>query len=249
LSVKHGVCFAGLIGKLFPKKYNRMVYLLNLKSVKVPADIKKSYLEICTEFKLLPEYIMESDIKGNRYVIKLEDDLPRSLLYIYLTVIRFIQESAPFVKNFVTLVDEYKMSPYLAWLLGSQITIKNSWHNFIPYSVTYGARKTDILNGTRTRYSPAYAWALKMLVTNASKLGGPTICVEHKSKSYLGHGFNACDRVKEIAGKIADNPYNKDSKCFSAKGLLNRKINDAVDKSSSHKEFMEKLHNIKHIKD
>jgi len=132
-------------------KYNRLIYILKSKrkpavSNTIPSlNIRKSYVDLCIKYKTLPSYIELSNIKLNKYVIKLDDkNLTPSLLYIYLCSLRMIQECPLFVKNMVNLVHKHNISFYLAWGISSKLSTSNTAHNLAYFGSSGGITSNNL---------------------------------------------------------------------------------------------------------
>jgi len=146
ISSHRGVCFTGLLRNISKTK-NRLVYILNKsRSPQVSEDEKIRWLDICVKAKALPDYIRNSDIKRDRYVIKLDSPLSPSLLYIYITCLRWIQECPEFVKNMLILIDKYRINFYTAWLVASCFSVSNTWHNIVPHGCCYRGGLASIID-------------------------------------------------------------------------------------------------------
>lgn len=182
---KYGVCFASLLREVSDAKgeVNRLVYVLNKsRQPQLLENEKIRWLNMCVKAKALPDYIKSSDIRGGRYVIRLDDQLPPSLLYIYLTCIRWIQECPEFIKNMLILVDKYNMSFYLAWLVSSCFSINNTWHNIVPYGYCYRGGLESIINNDKINLTTARGF--KNFLSNPTKHDKRS-CMKSADRSFL----------------------------------------------------------------
>jgi len=233
VAATRSICFASLPKQIYKGRKNRLVYYLTSEADEVPNPTLKKYLNYCVKYKLLPRYVLESDVKNHRYVIKLHEKLNNGMLYVYLSTIRFIQESPAFVKNIITLVDKYKMNFYFAWLVASKLNIRNSWHNFIPYNGRYGdGDGAEILSDANYKYNPKYAIALKEFVLNKGK-SRPISCFDNAS-------FKVCDTIQDMAGGTSNKHYYK-----TAVELLDERLNVLMDVETSADSFSEKIKSLK----
>lgn len=146
------ICFAGLLGELksdAKKKnnVNRIMYFIQDKSYKDKLDDqeKVDWVTIARRGNILPNYVTEEMVLEGNPVIKLTDISP-SLLYVYLSALRVVQENQSFVRAMLYLVAVYRMNFSAAWALASRLVITNSWHNIIELGRRYGQKNTDDIN-------------------------------------------------------------------------------------------------------
>jgi hypothetical protein len=158
---KISACFSEVPYALKGKKdtYNRLLYIFGETHNYMECtayDKRIIWINESIKNHTLPEYILESDIKNNKYVIQLDEDkLSPSLLYIYLTTLRVMDEDPGFVENMLVLINNYQISYYLAWILASKISHGNSNHNLIPISRNGGITETNVnkVSGLNIRYA------------------------------------------------------------------------------------------------
>jgi len=148
----NSVCFASLLGEI--KQYkkanqeiNRIIYFIRDGSYKDKLDDqeKLDWITIAKQNWILPEYVTNEMVLSGRPVIKLVDISP-SLLYVYLSALRVIQENQSFVRAMLYLVAVYRMNFSAAWALASRLVITNSWHNIIELGRSYGQKSTNDIN-------------------------------------------------------------------------------------------------------
>lgn len=129
------VCFAHLYREITDKyktiQPNRIAY----KFYRNPNLLKKenclSYLKLCKEHKLLPEYVdLVKVLKLNRLHLSLEHHT-RNHIYIYLSVVRHMQSDPGFVGAVLELVKD-GIDPFVAIAVGCSIAMSNSNHHFMP---------------------------------------------------------------------------------------------------------------------
>lgn len=244
---KNEICFGSLLVEIGKAKTDRFVYILKKsREPQLSTNEKVKWLDICLKVGALPEYIKSSDIKTDRYVIKLDDSLPPSLLYIYLTCIRWIQECPEFVKNMIILTDKYKINFHLAWLISSLFSVRNSYHNIVPYGYTYGKGLDLIIVNSKINVS--IARGLRNFLEN------PTKYDERKcTKIAMNlHGFLAAENIRK-ASDVEEGPLNinRNQYKFNSDFLiainktLNPKLNKAIESES--KEDLLELFNQKII--
>jgi hypothetical protein len=214
------VCFSGLLSVIRrnKNKIDRMVYTLVNENIKLlSANEIERWIDLCIEARALPDYIKkESDVKHNRYIIKLEPRLTPSVLYIHLTCLRFIQEVPIFVHNILQLIDKYNMNFYLAWLVSSRMSIHNSWHNIVPYTIDYGSSISKILDGKKNIFNVFLARGLKNLLLNPSKFDDRSIY--EGPSSFLASNTIIKASPKTVAG------------CkFNIKHITNKRLNRSID--------------------
>lgn len=112
---------------------NRVYYLLNPNSNGRPKPTlteKYAWLRLCKEHKLLPEYVAPTTVRKG-YVVFDISNIPPSLLYVYLNMMRVIVEYPAFVKSMVYLVNKLKMNFFAAFIYASRLFITNNGHHII----------------------------------------------------------------------------------------------------------------------
>jgi len=148
----NSICFASLLSEI--KQYkktgqdiNRIMYFIQDRSYKDKLDEqeKTDWITIAKQSGVLPEYVTNEMVLSGRPVIKLVDINP-SLLYVYLSALRVIQENQSFVRAMLYLVAVYRMNFSAAWALSSRLVITNSWHNIIELGRSYGQKSTNDIN-------------------------------------------------------------------------------------------------------
>lgn len=144
----NGVCFASLIRDVQKLKIvNRVMYFIQDGDYKNKLDDqeKADWVTIAKHGWVLPGYVTEDDVLSGTPVIKLVDVNP-SLLYIYLSSLRVIQENPSFVRAMLYLVAVYRMNFCAAWVLASRLVITNSWHNIVEIGRYYCQKNEDDIN-------------------------------------------------------------------------------------------------------
>jgi len=189
--IKHGstICFAGLLGELKRNKgkINRLVYILAPKSSELTKDETVKWLNMCIKAKALPNYIKkESDVAGNRYVLKIDPSLRLSVMFIYLTCIRWLQEAPIFVRNMLKLVGKYNMNFYISWLVASRMSMGNTWHNIVIYGSEYGQSINGVL--TKCELDIAIACGIRNLLAAPKEFDKYVV-------GRIGNGFNATGNI------------------------------------------------------
>lgn len=138
-----GICFVSLrqsMGIKDGKVPNRVMYfILNAEGKHVLSPEERvNWIKLGAENGTLPEYILEEDPKDDRFVVKLEGISP-SLLYVYLSTLRNIQENTQFVRTALTLINIYKMNYVAAFVAASKYNLRNSWHSIVGIGKDYGS--------------------------------------------------------------------------------------------------------------
>jgi len=144
----NGVCFADLIFEIQNcKAVNRVMYFIQDVNYKDKLDDqeKADWVMIAKRELVLPDYVTTDAVLSSTPVIKLVDINP-SLLYIYLSSLRVIQENPSFVKAMLYLVAVYRMNFCAAWAVASKLIITNAWHNIIDIGRSYGQKNPDDVN-------------------------------------------------------------------------------------------------------
>jgi hypothetical protein len=146
------ICFAGLLEDIKDHsknkdKINRIMYCIQDESYKDKLDDQEivDWITIAKQGHVLPNYVNEEMVLKKIPVIKLIDISP-SLLYIYLSALRVIQENQSFVRAMLYLVAVYRINFSAAWALASRLVIANSWHNIVELGRKYGQKNEDDVN-------------------------------------------------------------------------------------------------------
>jgi hypothetical protein len=169
LKIKH-VCFAGLTSYL-KRGVNRIAYEIRQRSIGIELsdDDMHRFLTISKRNNAIPKYVDVGKVVNSKmYVLKVDDNLPNDLLYVYLTVARSLEEEAYFVKNMLVLCEKYKMPYALAWTVGSRLSVCNNNHNFIRACRNYGDQSSLLIDINLREAS-----ALSIYLRNRIKLQGP----------------------------------------------------------------------------
>lgn len=165
----NNVCFAGLIGELKNnKEVNRILYEgQEVGDDKLDATERLYWIRLCKQNQFLPDYVDEAWAEHRRYVLRLNDkELNPSLLYVYLTCFRSLQEDPGFIRAMLYLVPCYQMDFCAAWCLASALTITNNWHNIVEIGRRYGDRGDNVNNIT---IPISYAIGLKRYIRDPHK--------------------------------------------------------------------------------
>lgn len=112
---------------------NRIYYKMNFKtagSPKLKRSERYTWLELCKQYNLLPNYVIPSTVITGKVVFDM-NYIPPSLLYTYLTMMRAIVEYPAFVRAVVYLVNKLKMNFYAAFIYASKYYISNFGHHII----------------------------------------------------------------------------------------------------------------------
>ncbi len=252
VEANHTACFSGIPYAIKEKKdLNRLLYIFDAtrNAMKVTSyEDRLKWIDIAIANNALPKYIKNSDIIENRYLFKLDDkNLTPSLLYIYLTTIRVMNEEPGFVRNMITLIEKYKMDYSLAWVFASKISHTNSGHNIIPISRN-GAivpSNVDDVKGVQLRY----AMALKGYLSNPRKYDTRSIYKPRTGGETWYNIYNIIQAgIKEYHLKpIVEYEYSKHNDCnvpasFLLSDLVVRLMNstDSVEINAIMKEIKER---------
>ncbi len=117
------------------KKINRIVYQFRpspyCANEKITNDLRIKYLMLCKKHKMLPNYIAVTKvIKHSRLHLVLGRHT-RNQLYIYLTVVRQLQDEPNFVYKVMELVKD-GVDFFAAYTVACQLGMSNMNHHFIP---------------------------------------------------------------------------------------------------------------------
>ena len=166
----NNICFAALINniKVYDNSHsnnaNRVMYFIQRTHYTLPIKERLMWIKRCVRNKMLPEYILEQDLRGDRFVLDITRISP-SLLYVYLSALRNIQEDLKFVKTALVLTGKYRMNFAAAFAVASRFAMGNSWHNIIGLGKKYG----DTGNIAKLEVPLHLIIALKRYLNNASK--------------------------------------------------------------------------------
>ena len=129
--------------------FNRVYYAPQLRVTKEQAS---RWIEISKKAGLLPYYINAQSIEDG-FVLKfgyLHSEVPPSLIYIYLSMLRHMNEYPGLVRVVLYLVDECKLNIYAAMVLASVTMCGNCGHNFIGYH-DYGSMGSSVIGSIRVQ--------------------------------------------------------------------------------------------------
>ena len=161
--VSNRACFAGFRGELGsyynPDPYtkrsnknvpipNRIYYIPDMKSTGSPKPTLTemyTWIRLCKQHKLLPEYVAPSVVSKGRVVFDITETSP-SLLYLYLSMIRSVSEYPAFVKATVYLTSKKKVNFFAAFVYASKLYITNSGHHVLNTSRAYNSNKSSLLS-------------------------------------------------------------------------------------------------------
>lgn len=140
-------CFAQLPRMLaeFSTKHkewpNRVLFLCDFKKhakSECHTTLEERYwwVSACKHHNLLPEYIEKDFAETGNVVFKI-DTLDLKTLYIYLIIVRHIQEEPYFVRGIKYLVEERGIDFYVAFAVASRCCIGNKAHHVIPLGKQY----------------------------------------------------------------------------------------------------------------
>lgn len=136
------ICFASLPRQLKDKNgtkrtdLNRMIFIFE-KSKNINEIDQRKWLLLCKHNGFLPKYASVNNIIKNKAVVLDLTKHTLNMMYVYLSVCRFIQEDPCIVRNTLILVEKYKMDFFAALVFTTQIVANNMGHHFIPGSCPY----------------------------------------------------------------------------------------------------------------
>ena len=223
------VCFANLMSELKGlTEVNRIMYLgKDIGKDAVDATERTYWIRLCKDHGFLPEYVEEEWAEDRRYVLRLNDqEMNPSLLYIYLSCFRSMQEDPGFIRAMLYLVPCYRMDFAAGWCLASALSITNSWHNIVQIGRNYGS---DIKENVNNVTIPIlYAIALKRYMKDPYKYD------KRGLRDDNSHPYRVCNTLEDIC-KIQRN--------VKAVNLMDENIVNALN-SDSDKEAMNYLKHL-----
>jgi len=213
------VCFASLRTNV-KKGDNRIMYFVQKQCMPEPLSMIKriTWIKMAVKNKLLPEYILDQNLEGDRFVIKL-DDISPSLLYVYLSTIRNVQENPRFVKNVVTLVKTYKMDYVSAFVTASKFNLGNSWHSIIGEGKSYGSGTSSNINNMKNI-------SISLIICLKRYIEDP---IKHDKRKFPNGNYNASDNIRCLS-RIGHGYYN-----CSIQQLFDPIVKKAIQASSDKK--------------
>lgn len=134
--VKQSVCFASILRNLKNSNHNMAYITINTKDgkYKLNNDIIKRWLKITKRYKMLPYYITPKCFSKNKIKTHLVlENLPPSLIFIYLSVLRYPRENPSFVKKVIHLYDNKELNFWSAFVLASYVHVTNTGHHISSY--------------------------------------------------------------------------------------------------------------------
>jgi hypothetical protein len=225
------ICFAGLSGLIsgydskHTDKANRIMYIVQEVKNALPPKKRPRWLKLCVRNKMLPKYILEQDLEGDRFTIDFVDISP-SLLYVYLSNLRSMQEDALLIQTVFTLTGTYRMDFAAAFVTASKYTLPNSWHSILDLGKPYGSSGSKINNVDVPLH---LAVALRRYLKNPTKYDTRSIYDNRPwSLGSSKHIRKAASRLKEIG--------------YKPQQLLHPLVRKAI-RSSSNKKVLEYLEN------
>ena len=167
-------CYSSLPGNVSSKHrtvYTQMKFEDKLKKF-LSKDEMIRWLELAIEHKLLPEdFDIKKSLQHEGYIVAAFDinkTKLMSLLYIYLSTVRYIKESPTFVRTVLTLVEDKKLDFFVAITAASYYCMERNIHHVVPISAGYpvpGPYKT-------AQYALHHAKALRIFLDAPEKITG-----------------------------------------------------------------------------
>jgi len=143
LILKHGYCFSDLLGMLENKKsHDRVYYRMEEDSgqTKLTSEEKYRWISLCVKHKTMPKYVVEEDVDKKIMIVEISEDIPPSLLFVYLCCFRYFREDTGFIRAIVYLVDKCEMNYYAAFVLASRICMNYDLHHCLNVTRQYGEK-------------------------------------------------------------------------------------------------------------
>jgi len=146
--LKKGWCFSDLLKMLKDNKdHTKIYYKMNEdygQSVKLTKQEKHKWINLCTKYKTMPEYITKDDIDKKIMIIDINNGkITPSLMFVYLCCFRYFREDPGFIRAVVYLVSKCKMNYYAAFVFASRVCINYNLHHVINIVRSY-AEKLDV---------------------------------------------------------------------------------------------------------
>jgi hypothetical protein len=212
-SIRQNICFSGLNRELIDKSLNRVYMAIKNCATALPeitSEEKKRWIKLAQKHKLLPEYVKQSWIDKGEYIVDLSDkNMSPSLLYSYLSMIRYNRDEPAFVRSVLIMVD-HGVDYYIAFTLASKMYITNSGHHIVDISRSYPhvtIRTTEeILN---MELDVGVAISLRRYFNNPGKWDKRSVISEQGETPPRWNCHNKIESTTKITTKIkASKLYN-----------------------------------------
>lgn len=180
-----GACFSDLLYSLRDTSYNRIYY----KPKNKLKDKAEKWIAFAVQHKLLPSYVKPEWVESG-FVLEVDKQISPSLLYLYLTTIRQLDEDRNFSSAVMHLCD-VGMDVHAAVVTASLYTIYGIGHFYLNTSAyNYG----DVFNVGKRNIPLRNVIGLKRFLEN------PTI---YDSRNcFSGGSFNAYSIISNSICKI-----------------------------------------------
>jgi hypothetical protein len=226
----NSVCFAGVsrdVGQFFtinkPKQANRIMYII--QEGDIPQKDQLEWIKLSVKNGTLPEYILDQEPNSDRFVLSLKD-VSNSLLYIYLSTLRNMQEDVQFIQTILTLVTKYKMDYPAALVVASKFNIDNNWHSIIDLGRTYGDTKSIV----------DLAVPVSVIVALTRYLKDPSKYDNRRFSDNM-YPLRSKERIYKATGLFYDTRQLPTNACCRAEQLLDPIVKKAI-KAKSDKEVI-----------
>ncbi len=117
------------------KKINRIVYKFRpapyCANEKITNELRIKYLMLCKKHKMLPNYVAVTKVIKHSRIHLVLGRHTRNQLYVYLTVVRQLQDEPNFVYKVMELVKD-GVDFFAAYIVACQLGMSNMNHHFIP---------------------------------------------------------------------------------------------------------------------
>lgn len=125
------------------RNLNRIAFVLTKSRVEkfLTKDQEHRWVELCKEHRLLPHYIKKVHVDNRVYVIDItRANMTLSLLYIYLSNLRDMQEHPVTVRMTLRAVDNHNVNFFVAYSMGTKLAGGGNHNYFLIYH-KYGEKK------------------------------------------------------------------------------------------------------------
>ena len=167
------VCY-GSLRRSLQKKYSYMFTKIGLENVARDILSKTdmiTWLSLAKKHKLLPHYIRPTHVVGDMQsinaILNFKSIKNKQHLYIYLSMLRYLQEEPGLVKIVVHLVKDLKIDYFIAFAVGCYHGVRYEGHSIVPYRAPYPAPK----KAAKAEYSLLYSRRLKEFIKDPLKYG------------------------------------------------------------------------------
>lgn len=107
------------------KHPNRLITIFK-RTNRLSSQEKKEWINLCVKYKMLPKYMSDKVIDKEAFIIKLDNHITPSQIFLYLSVAREIWKDPGLVKTILYLVNEKHINFYVAFVAASRFCLQGT---------------------------------------------------------------------------------------------------------------------------